>query len=153
MLARTITTVDYPARRPINNNNKRCSLRITRHDPEFEAICLKLTAGMDVTTPTTRVKPKPRTRKREGLEDSTRKIIELMMKNGEMTFKDIHDTLDLDYRRAYDILNVLLTTPLIHKKGKKRDTKVRPRSIHSHSSHTYSATVSRSLSRLISARC
>ncbi|KAG9390272.1 Transcription factor E2F-like [Carpediemonas membranifera] len=66
----------------------------------------------------------PRTRKREGLEDSTRKILELLMQNGEMTFKDIHDTLDLDYRRAYDILNVLLTTPLVQKQGKKRDNKL-----------------------------
>jgi len=38
-----------------------------------------------------------------------------------MKFKELHESLDLNYRRAYDILNVLTTTPLVSKRGKKRD--------------------------------
>jgi len=41
-----------------------------------------------------------------------------------MIFKEIHETLSIDYRRAYDILNILQTTSLITKTGKKRENKM-----------------------------
>ncbi|KAJ4462832.1 hypothetical protein PAPYR_23 [Paratrimastix pyriformis] len=60
---------------------------------------------------------------KEGLEDATMKIVHLLQQHGMMGFKEIHEALKIDYRRAYDILNVLLTTPLLDKKGKKRDSR------------------------------
>ncbi|KAL0222496.1 hypothetical protein RCL1_002350 [Eukaryota sp. TZLM3-RCL] len=59
--------------------------------------------------------------KREGLEETTQRIIQLAQSKGSILFKDIHQILNIDYRRAYDILNVLQTTPIIVKTGKKRD--------------------------------
>jgi hypothetical protein len=43
------------------------------------------------------------------------------MERGRMTFEDIRELAQLDYRRVYDIMNVLQTTPLISKEGRKRD--------------------------------
>jgi len=69
--------------------------------------------------------PKPEVvRKKEGLEESAARIISLLQTKGKMIFKDIHETLSIDYRRAYDILNILLTTTLITKMGKKRENKL-----------------------------
>lgn len=62
--------------------------------------------------------------RKEGLEDSTARIIRLLQMRGKLPFKEIHSELTIDYRRAYDILNVLLTTPLVTKHGKKRENKL-----------------------------
>jgi len=71
------------------------------------------------------VQPKADTmKKKEGLEESAQRIISLLQTRGKMIFKDIHETLGIDYRRAYDILNILLTTTLISKMGKKRENKL-----------------------------
>ena len=43
-------------------------------------------------------------KKKEGLEESSVRIIGLLQTRGKMIFKDIHETLNIDYRRAYDIL-------------------------------------------------
>mmetsp|Transcript_23236 Transcript_23236/g.39957 ORF Transcript_23236/g.39957 Transcript_23236/m.39957 type:complete len:200 (+) Transcript_23236:41-640(+) len=61
---------------------------------------------------------------REGLEEATVRIIRLLQTKGRLLFKDLHEMLALDYRRAYDILNVLVTTPLVSKMGKKRENKL-----------------------------
>jgi len=63
-------------------------------------------------------------KRKEGLEESSLKIISLLQKKGKMIFKDIHETLAIDYRRAYDILNILQTTALIVRTGKKRENKM-----------------------------
>jgi len=63
-------------------------------------------------------------KKKEGLEESSVRIINLLQEKGKMVFKDIHETLGIDYRRAYDILNILLTTSLVTKTGKKRENKL-----------------------------
>lgn len=62
--------------------------------------------------------------RREGLEESTSRILQFLQTRGKMPFKDIHKELTIDYRRAYDILNVLLTTPLVTRTGKKRENKL-----------------------------
>ncbi|KAJ3430968.1 transcription factor e2f [Anaeramoeba flamelloides] len=66
---------------------------------------------------TSQVKPK-----KETLEECTIRTLELLQLRGQMVFKDIFTELGIGYRRAYDILNVLLTTPLLTKKGKKRES-------------------------------
>ncbi|KAJ4454785.1 hypothetical protein PAPYR_10433 [Paratrimastix pyriformis] len=58
---------------------------------------------------------------KDGLEECTKQILRFLQTRGRATFKEIHEALEIDYRRAYDILNVLMTTPLIRKEGKKRD--------------------------------
>eukprot|EP00792_Barthelona_sp_PAP020_P004353 TRINITY_DN2070_c0_g1_i1.p1 TRINITY_DN2070_c0_g1~~TRINITY_DN2070_c0_g1_i1.p1 ORF type:complete len:197 (-),score=52.25 TRINITY_DN2070_c0_g1_i1:595-1185(-) len=63
-----------------------------------------------------------RKKKAPGLEVITKQILELMQLRGKLSFAEMND-LGLDYRRLYDILNVLQTTPLISKEGKKRDRK------------------------------
>jgi hypothetical protein len=63
-------------------------------------------------------------KKKEGLEESSARIIKLLQSRGKMIFKEIHETLSIDYRRAYDILNILQTTSLITKTGKKRENKL-----------------------------
>jgi len=63
-------------------------------------------------------------KKKEGLEESSIRIINLLQEKGKMVFRDIHETLGIDYRRAYDILNILLTTSLVTKTGKKRENKL-----------------------------
>jgi predicted transcriptional regulator len=68
--------------------------------------------------------PKDTLKKKEGLEESSLRIISLLQTKGKMIFKDIHETLSIDYRRAYDILNILQTTGLITKTGKKRENKM-----------------------------
>ena len=55
---------------------------------------------------------KPKTKadplkKKEGLEESSVRIISLLQTRGKMIFKDIHETLGIDYRRAYDILVII----------------------------------------------
>ncbi|KAJ3429173.1 transcription factor e2f [Anaeramoeba flamelloides] len=62
--------------------------------------------------------------KKETLEQCTLRILSLLQKRGQVPFKDIFTELGIGYRRAYDILNVLLTTPLVSKKGKKRENKI-----------------------------
>ncbi|KAJ3437085.1 transcription factor e2f [Anaeramoeba flamelloides] len=62
--------------------------------------------------------------KKESIEHCTIRILRLLQKRGKMVFKDIFTELGIGYRRAYDILNVLLTTPLVHKPGKKRESKM-----------------------------
>jgi len=57
-------------------------------------------------------------KKKEGLEDAADRMLSLLQEKGQMNFKQIHKELGLDYRRAYDILNVLTTTPLVSKRGK-----------------------------------
>ncbi|KAG9390541.1 hypothetical protein J8273_7892 [Carpediemonas membranifera] len=54
---------------------------------------------------------------REGLEESTVKIVRMLMIRGKSMFKEVFSNIGIDYRRAYDILNVLLSTPLITKLG------------------------------------
>ncbi|KAJ6249155.1 hypothetical protein M0813_01755 [Anaeramoeba flamelloides] len=54
----------------------------------------------------------------------TKKNTKIKKERGKMVFKDIFTELGIGYRRAYDILNVLLTTPLVHKPGKKRESKM-----------------------------
>eukprot|EP00013_Stygamoeba_regulata_P010823 CAMPEP_0177678110 /NCGR_PEP_ID=MMETSP0447-20121125/28823_1 /TAXON_ID=0 /ORGANISM="Stygamoeba regulata, Strain BSH-02190019" /LENGTH=179 /DNA_ID=CAMNT_0019187069 /DNA_START=105 /DNA_END=645 /DNA_ORIENTATION=- len=49
--------------------------------------------------------------RKEGLEDSTLRIVKLLQRRGRLVFKEIHRDLAIDYRRAYDILNVLLDNP------------------------------------------
>lgn len=60
-------------------------------------------------------------KKKEGLEEATVKLLKLLQTRGPMLFQEIVDELALDYRRVYDILNVLCTTVLVVKRGKKRD--------------------------------
>eukprot|EP01156_Anaeramoeba_ignava_P006799 Anaeramoba_ignava/a349603_33.p2 GENE.a349603_33~~a349603_33.p2 ORF type:complete len:102 (-),score=45.07 a349603_33:735-1040(-) len=43
--------------------------------------------------------------RKEGLEQLTKKVIQLLQTRGEMFFKDIQSELGIGYRRAYDILN------------------------------------------------
>ncbi len=59
---------------------------------------------------------------REGLEDATTKLLRLLQIRGQSVFKDVYTSVDIDYRRAYDILNVLLSTDLIKKKGFRMDS-------------------------------
>merc|ERR1712063_104511 len=61
--------------------------------------------------------------KKEGLEETTVRVVQLLQARGTMLFKDINQTLDIPYRRSSDILNVLVTTPLLCKEGKKRENK------------------------------
>ncbi|KAL0224016.1 hypothetical protein P9112_003406 [Eukaryota sp. TZLM1-RC] len=76
-----------------------------------------------ITTPKapTKSRGKSSTGKREGLEETTQRILRLAQVKGSVLFKDLHNILDIDYRRAYDILNILQTTPLIHKGSTKVD--------------------------------
>ncbi|KAL0248114.1 hypothetical protein GEMRC1_003350 [Eukaryota sp. GEM-RC1] len=62
-----------------------------------------------------------KTTKREGLEETTTRILRFAQTRGTVFFKDLNRDLDIDYRRAYDILNILQTTPLISKLDKKVD--------------------------------
>ncbi|GKT26383.1 hypothetical protein ADUPG1_013341 [Aduncisulcus paluster] len=60
-------------------------------------------------------------RSKMGLEDWTKSILSYLQRRGQASFKQIHEDLGIDYRRLYDILNVLCTSPMVHKVGKKRD--------------------------------
>ncbi|KAL0236922.1 hypothetical protein PCE1_000319 [Barthelona sp. PCE] len=66
-------------------------------------------------------KRRPRRKKKAvGLEQITKRILAIMQTSGRVSFKEIHNELGLDYRRAYDIINVLLTTPLVSKQSSTR---------------------------------
>eukprot|EP00767_Chilomastix_cuspidata_P005407 gnl/Chilomastix_cuspidata/5626.p1 GENE.gnl/Chilomastix_cuspidata/5626~~gnl/Chilomastix_cuspidata/5626.p1 ORF type:complete len:107 (+),score=9.73 gnl/Chilomastix_cuspidata/5626:141-461(+) len=63
--------------------------------------------------------PKPpiakRSRRREGLKVTTQRVMSLLQTNGPSNFQDIHGTMDIDYRRVYDVLNVLTSTKIVRK--------------------------------------
>ncbi|KAJ3423448.1 transcription factor e2f [Anaeramoeba flamelloides] len=94
---------------------------IKKRTPKKRTYKKKTTKGSQkkktTTKKTSEVKPK-----KETLEECTIRTLELLQLRGQMVFKDIFTELGIGYRRAYDILNVLLTTPLLTKKGKKRES-------------------------------
>mmetsp|Transcript_36100 Transcript_36100/g.61958 ORF Transcript_36100/g.61958 Transcript_36100/m.61958 type:complete len:142 (+) Transcript_36100:185-610(+) len=61
---------------------------------------------------------KPKTYK---IEDCTALVMKYFQKRGTATFKEMNSELNIPYRRASDILNILDTTPLIAK------SKIHPR--------------------------
>lgn len=58
------------------------------------------------------------------MKADTDKIIELLQRNGEISFKEINEKMEIGHRRSYDILNVLMVTPLVSKTSKRRESKV-----------------------------
>jgi len=96
----------------------------TKFDPSSGNSRPTMPHNKDVSTDKAKKKKVEALKKKEGLEESSVRIINLLQERGKMIFKEIHETLGIDYRRAYDILNILLTTSLVTKTGKKRENKL-----------------------------
>jgi hypothetical protein len=60
------------------------------------------------------------TQETKGIEESTIQAISILQKRGQIMLKDLISEIEIDHHRGYDIINVLLMTPLVTSLGNKK---------------------------------
>ncbi|KAG9391099.1 E2F/DP family winged-helix DNA-binding domain [Carpediemonas membranifera] len=95
-----------------NNRDKGMLLPGENLTVEEKALVFRKNEYLDSATVTRR-----KAAAREGLEETTGKVLRLLQVRGRMLINDLISGIGINYRRVYDILNVLQSTPLVNRVG------------------------------------